>query len=164
MSTSTFTLSSNDLGGSFSKDQIMDSMGCKGGNTSPHLRWENPPEGTQSFAITMHDPDAPTDSGFWHWAVFNIPSNILELKAGAGNPDNKLLPREAFMGRADTGNHQYDGPCPPEGDFVHAYVITVYALKEKKVPFKQDVPLAKAAFQLMNIELGRASVIAYYKR
>lgn len=165
MSKSTFTLSSNDLGGTFSKDQVMNNFGCTGNNVSPHLKWENAPEGTKGFAVTIHDPDAPTDSGFWHWAVFNIPADVNELPAGAGDPSKNLLPEKAFMGRADTGNHQYDGPCPPEGDFTHRYIISVYALNTDDLPFNEDTPLAQSAFQIAtSLEIARASLIAYYKK
>ena len=165
MSNSTFTLRSSDLGGSFSHSQVMNSFGCSGGNVSPHLQWENAPEGTQSFAVTMHDPDAPAESGFWHWAVFNIPAGTTELKAGAGDPDKGLLPEDAFMGIADTGQKGYGGPCPPEGDRPHKYIITVHALKTAKPGLKSDTPLAQALFQIiMQHEIGRASIIAYHQR
>ena len=70
----TFTLSSKDLGGQTTKSQEFNGFGCTGDNESPQLSWENAPEGTKSFAITMYDPDAPTGSGWWHWLVFDIPS------------------------------------------------------------------------------------------
>ena len=163
MSKNSFTLTSNDLGGTFEKEQIMNNFGCSGNNISPHLKWENAPEGTRSFAVTIHDPDAPTDSGFWHWAVFNIPANVNELKPGAGNPEKKLLPEGAFMGRADTGNYAYDGPCPPKGDFIHKYIVTVYALKTEKLEIEPDTPLAQAVFQIVTQhEIARASLISYY--
>lgn len=61
----TFTLKSNDIGGQFTKKQEFNGFGCSGENISPQLLWENAPEGTKSFAITVYDPDAPTGSGFW---------------------------------------------------------------------------------------------------
>ena len=72
-----FRLFSSDLteGGVLPKEQVFNAMGFDGGNTSPQLAWENPPEGTQSFVVTLYDPDAPTGSGWWHWIVTNIPAD-----------------------------------------------------------------------------------------
>ena len=66
----TFTLKSNSLSGQATNEMFLNGFGCEGENMSPQLTWENPPEATKSFAITIHDQDAPTDSGFWHWVVF----------------------------------------------------------------------------------------------
>src|ERR1700712_2962096 len=65
-----------------------------GDDRSPALNWEGAPDGTKSYAVTVYDPDAPTGSGFWHWAVYNIPASVTGLAADAGNPDAGLLPSE----------------------------------------------------------------------
>lgn len=62
----TFTLKSNELGGQLTNKHYANFMGFSGGNLSPQLYWENAPEETESFAVTMYDLDAPTGSGFWH--------------------------------------------------------------------------------------------------
>lgn len=92
----TFTLKSNELGGQATARQFFNGMGCSGGNVSPQLSWENAPKGTQSFAVTMYDKDAPTGSGWWHWVVFNIPASATELKAGAGGGSKALPPPVAY--------------------------------------------------------------------
>ncbi len=70
----TFTLSSPDLAsGVFASKFILNGFGCTGGNVSPEVQWFFPPVGTQSFSLQILDLDAPTGSGFWHWAVYNIP-------------------------------------------------------------------------------------------
>src|ERR1700685_3520485 len=79
-----FTLTSDSFkdGDYLGKDHILSEnfgFGCAGGNKSPHLKWSGAPAGTNSFAITCYDPDAPTGSGFWHWLVVNIPANVSEL-------------------------------------------------------------------------------------
>src|SRR6266436_6729147 len=91
----TFTLKSKDIGGQATTQQVFNGFGCTGGNISPQLSWENVPEGTKSFAVTMYDPDAPTGSGWWHWVVFNIPAGTTSLPKGAGDVKKKLTPKGA---------------------------------------------------------------------
>ena len=82
-----FTLSSRDFspGGTLADEQAFDGMGCTGQNLSPELRWSGAPAGTKSFALMLHDPDAPTGgAGWWHWIAFDIPATVTELAKGAG--------------------------------------------------------------------------------
>jgi len=52
---------------------------CVGKNISPGLAWNEPPAGTQSFALIVDDPDAPF--GTWvHWVLFNIPADRRSLE------------------------------------------------------------------------------------
>src|SRR6185369_6442791 len=39
---------------------IYNGFGCSGQNVSPAVMWKNAPAGTKSFAVMVHDPDAPT--------------------------------------------------------------------------------------------------------
>src|SRR6201993_5137478 len=59
---------------------------CKGQNISPALSWSGEPTGTQSFAVTIYDPDARAGDGWWNWTVFNIPATVHSWAAGAGSP------------------------------------------------------------------------------
>lgn len=159
----TFTLSSNSLGGEATINEEFNGFGCTGKNESPQLSWENAPEGTKSFAITMYDPDAPTGSGWWHWVVFDIPSNISELSSGAGNV-NLEAPEGAIQSVTDYGSNGYGGPCPPEGHGIHQYVITIHALKTDKLGLTQSTNPAVVGFYLWNNTLAKASIVTYYKR
>ena len=63
----TVTIGGLEDGGRFAMTQVFSGFGCTGENHSPALTWTAGPEGTQSYAIVMHDPDAPTGVGFFHW-------------------------------------------------------------------------------------------------
>jgi Raf kinase inhibitor-like YbhB/YbcL family protein len=108
--------------------------GCGGANTSPQLSWSNAPPNTKSYVVTLFDPDAPTGTGFWHWVVFNVPSTVTTLPAGAGSSAAPV--HGAQSGYTDFGFAHYGGPCPPAGDPPHHYIFTVYAL---------DVPSVEGA-------------------
>ena len=145
-------LSSPDLAsGTFDNKFVLNGFGCKGENVSPALEWRNVPAGTKSLALQVYDPDAPTGSGFWHWAVYNMPPTITALAQGAGN-DAARLPAGAFGGNTDfmdtgaTGaNGNYGGPCPPQGDKPHRYIFTLYALAVDKVEVAGGVPKTGSA-------------------
>ena len=154
-----FTLKSNELGGQATQKQFANAFGCHGQNISPELSWENAPAGTQAFAVTMYDKDAPTGSGFWHWVVFNIPAGTTELKSGAGDPTKGLMPAGAIQSNTDAGAPGYVGPCPPPGT-PHEYLITVFALKTKLNLDKSATP-AYVGFMLNFNTLAKASIVMY---
>jgi len=160
----TFTLKSKDIGGQMTLQQVLNGFGCTGKNLSPQLSWENAPAGTKSFAITIYDKDAPTGSGWWHWIVFNIPATISELKQGAGDPSKDLLPKGAIQSRTDFGNGGYGGPCPPEGDKPHQYIITIHALKTDNLDLDAKASAGLVGYYLNANTLAKASIIAYYQR
>ncbi len=158
----TFTLKSSDIGGQATQKQFFNGMGCSGQNISPQLSWENPPEGTQYYAVTMYDKDAPTGSGFWHWVMFNIPGNVNELKSNAGDASGKDVPKKAIQSITDFGKPGYGGPCPPPGA-PHEYLITVYALKAK-IDLDKNASPAMVGFYLNSNLLAKASIVMYGKR
>ena len=136
-------------------------FGCAGGNTSPALKWEDPPAGTESFTLTMYDPDAPTGSGFWHWLVCNIPADCRELPGGIGA--GAELPAGAIETASDFGAPGYGGPCPPEGDHPHRYIISLHAVGGQ-VQVAPETPAAQVGFQLHFGTLGKATLMGLYKR
>jgi Raf kinase inhibitor-like YbhB/YbcL family protein len=89
---------------------------CKGENISPEFSWEGAPPGTESFALTLEDPDA---RGFVHWLIWNIPADTNTIP-------EKSLPEGAVQGTTSFNKTGYGGPCPPSG--VHHYTFKLYAL------------------------------------
>lgn len=163
-SQNTFTLKSETLGGVATKLEEFNGFGCTGSNQSPPLSWTNAPEGTKSFAITMYDPDAPTGSGWWHWVVFDIPADIDQLVANAGNLEANLAPKGAIQSVTNYGVGGYGGPCPPEDHGIHQYIITVHALKVEKLGLDANTNPAVVGYYLWNNTLAKASIVTYYER
>ena len=109
-----FTLTSTDIapGGKIAEGQVFNGFGCKGGNVSPQLTWSNAPAGTKSFALLVHDPDAPTGSGWWHWIVYNIPAEHDLTRRGCGRSAQSALPAGAVQGRTDFGTRRLRRSLP----------------------------------------------------
>lgn len=117
------TLRSNSFS---SEEEIPAAYTCEGEDRSPHLAWAGSPEGTESFALIVDDPDAPDPRAprmTWvHWVLFNIPAGVAELAEGAAEE----LPKAVREGVNDWKQTGYGGPCPPIGR--HRYVFKIYAL------------------------------------
>lgn len=104
--------------------EIPSVFSCDGQNISPELSWSGAPPNTKSFALIMHDPDAPVSGGFTHWLVYNIPTNVNHLPENVPNQDQ--LPGGGIQGKNSSGKYGYMGPCPPSGS--HRYYFKIYAL------------------------------------
>lgn len=161
-----FLLSSPDFpdGGKLPEAALLNGFGCNGGNRSPALSWTDPPSGTQSLAITLHDQDAPTGSGFWHWVVVGLPPRAGTLAADAGNIDNPALPAGAVMARTDYGVPAFGGACPPAGAPAHHYVFSIHALDVADLGAPLDVSAAMVGFFLNAHSLAVARTTAIYGR
>jgi len=112
-----------------------DSLGCMSENRSPSLSWAGGPPDTQSYALTMFDPDADNGRGWLHWFVLDIPANIRSLAPHAGHEDDSGLPRGARSLTNSYGKTGYGGPCPPKGAAAHNYVFTIYAMPDDKTAY-----------------------------
>ena len=159
-----FTLSSKVFQGQLANDQVYSGFGCTGKNISPDLSWENAPEGTKSFAITMYDPDAPTGSGWWHWVIFDIPADTTSLPADAGDVGKKLAPKGSMQSVTSYGTPGYGGAAPPKDDPSHEYIITVYALDVDTLGLESTTTPSMVGFMIHSHALAKASIVAYYGR
>lgn len=140
-------------------------FGCSGDNVSPALSWKDPPAGTQSFVLMVHDPDAPTGgSGWWHWVVTDIPATVDALPAGAGASDGSKAIPGAHQISTDFGQPGWGGPCPPVGDKPHQYVFTLYALDVPKLDLPAGATAALVGYMANSHSLGKASLTGLYGR
>jgi Raf kinase inhibitor-like YbhB/YbcL family protein len=95
---------------------------CPGKNVSPQLGWHDAPAGTKSLAILMYDIDGQFGAGVSHWVAYNIDPARTELREGEASAGVGFT-----GGKGTRGNANYLGPCPPQGDGPHHYLITVMA-------------------------------------
>lgn len=145
-------------------DHISGIMGAGGQDVSPQLSWSGAPEGTQSYAVTVYDPDAPTASGFWHWAVTGIPAAVTELPRGAGDENGSGLPEGAIQLANDAGSQRYIGAAPPEGHGTHHYYFVVHAVDVADLGVGPDASPAFLGFNLFSHTLARATIVATYEQ
>ncbi|EAQ73927.1 MULTISPECIES: YbhB/YbcL family Raf kinase inhibitor-like protein [unclassified Synechococcus] len=151
--------------GTIAAKHVFNGFGCTGENISPALSWSQAPPQTQSFALLVHDSDAPTGgSGWWHWLVVDIPASSSKLLAGAGRADGMGLPQGARQIRTDYGSPGWGGPCPPVGNAPHRYTFTLHALKVKRLELPPDPSAALVGFMVNSQSLGMASFTALYGR
>jgi Raf kinase inhibitor-like YbhB/YbcL family protein len=138
-------------------------FGAGGEDISPQLSWSGFPEGTKSFVVTIYDPDAPTASGFWHWAVVDIPANVTEFPHGAGDEKGSGLPKGAFQLRNDGGLARYIGAAPPVGHGKHHYYIVVHAVDVESLGLNKNTTPALLGFTLFSHTLGRGTIVPWYE-
>jgi Raf kinase inhibitor-like YbhB/YbcL family protein len=125
---------------------------CSGENYSPPLSWTGTPAGTQSFTVTMIDPDG----GNWvHWMQFNIPSEQNELPEEVGGPDIGIKGVNSFH------KNRYGGPCPPSG--THKYIFTLYAL-DTLLSLPQGATKAEVAAAMQGHILQQAQLTGIAQR
>jgi len=159
-----FTLTSTDFadGQPWKNAQVSGIMGAGGEDVSPQLSWSGFPEETQSFAVTVYDPDAPTASGFWHWAVANLPATVTDLPSGIG--DGSLLPGDALTLVNDAGIRRFLGAAPPQGHGYHRYYVAVHAVKVPRLELTEDASPAYLGFNLFMNSIARAVIHGTYEQ
>ena len=157
----TFALTSTEVTGGepLAQPQLSGVMGAGGDDVSPQLSWTGFPAETKSFVVTMVDPDAPTTSGFWHWAVANLASSVTSLERGASQGG---LPVGAVQLRNDAGFVGFVGAAPPPGHGPHRYVIGLHALDLERIDLPADATPAFLGFNMFGHTLARAVLSAWY--
>jgi Raf kinase inhibitor-like YbhB/YbcL family protein len=160
-----FAVTSTDVrdGEKMPQPQLSGIFGAGGQDLSPQLSWSGYPDGTRSFVVTTFDPDAPTGSGFWHWAVVDIPASITELPTGAGVETGSRLPRVSFQLPNDARMARYLGAAPPAGSGRHRYIFVVHAVDTESLGLDKGSTPAFLGFNLLSHTLGRAFITPWYE-
>jgi len=153
-----FTLASDDIVHGLPLKPAQYAKAAGGGDASPQLTWSDAPEGTKSYAVTCYDPDAPTGSGYWHWAVFNIPASVTSLAAGAGAPGGAGLPEGAVTLPNESRHPFFEGANPPDGTGTHRYLFIVHAVDVETLDIDPSSSPAILGFNLRFHGLARAQL------
>src|ERR1700738_3367262 len=153
-----FALTSEDIsdGQPLKMPQVSGIMGAGGEDVSPQLSWSGFPEETRSFAVTIYDPDAPTASGFWHWAVANLPATCTELPVGVG--EGSELPGDAVTLVNDGGMRRYLGAAPPPGHGLHPPFVAAHAVEVEKLELSEHASPAYLGVNLFMNAIARAVI------
>ena len=112
-------------------------------DVSPQLTWENPPQGTTSYALIMDDEDSPCgkgDNACRHWSVFNVPGSVTNFQKN----QNIALLSGVTEGENWEGKIGYSGPCPPNR---HTYNFTVFALASDVPTIDSGVKMTRSQFE-----------------
>ena len=152
-------------GETLSAPQLGGVMGVEGGqDRSPQVSWSAGPEGTESYVVTLFDPDAPTASGFWHWSVANIPASVTSLPEGAcTGQDPSGMPEGAVVVRNDAGFKGFVGAAPPAGHGPHRYILAVHAVGAQ-LSVGEDASCAFVGFNLFGEGVARGTLTGLFEQ
>ena len=132
---------------------------CQGEDISPDLAWKNAPAKARTFALIVHDPDAPRAGGFTHWVVYNIPAKEKHLPRAV--PRGEKLPAGGLQGKNDFEQVGYRGPCPPSG--THRYYFYLYAL-DAELNLHAGASKDELESAIKGHVIGKAELMGKYKK
>jgi hypothetical protein len=116
---------------------------------SPELHWSNPPKGTVTFVLLLHDPDAHirnATTDITHWMVFNIPVETTGLPENV--PQEAPVPGGGLQATNTMGKAGFQGSCAGPGPY-HHYTYELLALDTKL-----DLPQGATRDQVLDAAKG----------
>ncbi len=130
----------------------------EGDDTSPPLTWSDAPDGTRSFALVCHDPDAPLvdagSYGFVHWVLYNIPGSAESLPSDVSDYSS---------GPSGFGREGYGGPMPPPGHGTHHYFFWLFALSAEP-DLDEGLSFSELLERIEPHTLGMNRLVGTYER
>ena len=131
---------------------------CVGENISPPLQWSNPPAGTKSYAIILHDQEGRNGLGVVHWLAYGIAASVTSLPEGAGDGKSQV-----FVGGSNIlGQGTYFGPCPPKTHGPHHYVFTIIATSLEPTALKPGLTMSQLLEAIGKNALGATGLIGRF--
>lgn len=124
---------------------------CDGADQPPPLAWDEPPDGTRSFALIVDDPDAPSGT-FRHWGAYDISASARSISGTFQLAVN------------DFGKPGYGGPCPPKGHGPHQYRFKLFALDVDSLDLSPGAKIAELEVEAEKHSLHRTELTATYER
>lgn len=132
---------------------------------SPKLEWSNVPNGTVTFTLIMHDPDAApqkkTDDVL-HWMVFNIPGSARELPENVPT-SSATLPDGTVQAKNLRGGVGFMGPGAGAAGPYHHYTFELFAL-DNKLDLGPDASRADVLNGMQGHILGKGVVVGRFHR
>ena len=123
---------------------------CEGENMNPAISIKNLPSQTNSIAIIVEDPDAPSGT-VTHWVAWDIdPTGMIPEKSNSGT-----------QGKNTRGEDGYMGPCPPSG--THHYHFKVFAL-DIKLGLAKGASKSEVENAMKDHIIGSGELIGLYKK
>jgi Raf kinase inhibitor-like YbhB/YbcL family protein len=142
--------------------EIPDAHSDYGSGMSPQLRWHDTPAGTRAIALVAEDPDAPMQTPFTHWLLYNLPAHITEIPPAI--PCDGQLPQfqGAAQGRTSNGTIGYFGPHPPKDDGPHRYHFEVFCL-DSPLELGPGATRADVMHAMAGHVLAKGEVVGFYE-
>jgi len=133
---------------------------CDGENISPPLIFVDVPDGTQSYALIVDDPDAPGGI-FTHWIIYDIPSTFEGLPEDV--PPASVMEYGIKQGLNSFGKVGYGGPCPPPGR-PHRYFFILFALDIPELGIPSAVSRSEFLSALEGHVISESELVGLYGR
>ena len=139
----------------------------EGEDVSPALAWSQVPDGTRSFALVCHDPDAPLvasgEYGFTHWLAYNIPAWVPGVPESIPPSEHVYQPVEMMQGKNSSLKVGYAGCAPPKGDSEHHYHFQLFAL-DRVLDLEAGAGRSALVRAMSDHVIGKGDLVGTYKR
>ncbi|MGC1303090.1 MAG: YbhB/YbcL family Raf kinase inhibitor-like protein [Caulobacteraceae bacterium] len=129
----------------------------------PGLGWSAVLE-AESFVLVVEDPDAPRETPFLHWLVWNIPGRATAIPAGLPRTERPDQLPGAVQGLNSAGQPGWFGPKPPPGHGIHHYHFQLFALSGWLDHLAADTTLEQLVSALKGMTIASGERVGTYER